>query len=60
MKVLILGGTGAMGTNLVEIVSQYAEQVVVTSRSKSCKVDNVEFRQGNAKELIFLNQFCKF
>lgn len=56
MKILILGGTGAMGKDLVKIVSQYAQQVVVTSRSTSKKTANVEFKQGNAKELSFLEQ----
>lgn len=56
MKVLILGGTGAMGKDLVKIVSQYAQQVVVTSRSRGSKESNIEFRQGNAKELSFLNK----
>lgn len=54
MKVLILGGTGAMGVHLVQLLSNSGVEVVVTSR-KSQELDgNVKFIQGNAHDIGFL------
>ncbi len=55
MKVLLLGGTGAMGAHLAEILSSRGNNVVVTSRSKREAQGLIEYRQGNAKEIEFLN-----
>ena len=56
MKVLILGGTGAMGKPLVELLNNNNTVVVVTSRSKKQAYGNVVFVQGNAKDDLFLNE----
>ena len=49
MKVLILGGTGAMGVSLVRILSEnIANEVYVTSRSVHKSFGNVYYIQGNA------------
>lgn len=55
MKVLILGGTGAMGKHLVDILSQKdGVNIFVTSRKPHEKVGNVSFLQGNAHDSAFL------
>ena len=55
MKVLLLGGTGAMGTPLVDILSTDLRNTVhVTTRSQKENRENVIYYQGNAKESAFL------
>src|SRR5690554_6931532 len=55
MKVLIFGGTGAMGTHLTSILSKRGDKVTVTSRSHIESNELVEYRQGNAKDINFLH-----
>lgn len=55
MKVLVLGGTGAMGRHLVRILVEQGHEVFVTSRHRSGVFDNVNFIQGNAHNLDFLS-----
>lgn len=55
MKVLLLGGTGAMGIHLAKILSSRGSKVVVTSRSKRAAQGLIEYIQGNAKKVEFLN-----
>lgn len=59
-KVLILGGTGAMGTFLVEILNQTNEwKIIVTSRSDhSTEYSNVKYIKGNARDKAFLEKIC--
>ncbi len=54
MKILVLGGTGAMGAHLVHLLSQAGHQVSVTSRSRSGNVGAVNYIQGNARDAEFL------
>lgn len=54
-KILILGGTGAMGKHLVQNLRGTKNQVVVTSRRSFVNKDNIAYIQGNAHETIFLN-----
>ncbi len=54
MRVLVLGGTGAMGIHLVRILVEQGHEVHVTSRNRSGCFDNVNFIQGNAHNLEFL------
>ena len=55
MKILILGGTGAMGKHLVDLLSQNIDnKIVVTSRSKRTDNGNVTYVQGNAHDKNFL------
>ena len=56
MKVLILGGTGAMGTHLVDNLIQNDVDTFVTTRSYRISKRNLHYIQGNAKELIFLEK----
>ena len=54
MKVLILGGTGAMGIHLVKLLSENGVETVVTSRTSRRSVGNVRYIQGNARDDDFL------
>jgi nucleoside-diphosphate-sugar epimerase len=59
MKVLVLGGTGAMGVHLVKLLSDSGNNVTVTSRSITKSSKNVNYVCGNAHEDVFLNIFLK-
>lgn len=49
MKILILGGTGAMGNDLVDLLSNTEHEIIVTSRSEQkSNISNVNFVKGNA------------
>lgn len=55
MKILILGGTGAMGIHLVGLLSQHPDlQITVTSRSKREGRRNVFYVQGNGHDMTFV------
>lgn len=54
MKVLILGGTGAMGKSLVQILANQNMNVYVTSRKKHSNFDRIHYLQGNAHDIDFL------
>lgn len=54
MKVLILGGTGAMGIHLVRNLSNNDVETFVTSRKKHNSEGNIKYIQGNAQNLDFL------
>ena len=57
MKILILGGTGAMGTPLTGILADKGHYVTVTSRKqRESKRSNVRFIQGNAKDYEFIKK----
>lgn len=56
MRVLILGGTGAMGTHLVDKLIQNGIDTFVTTRSYRTSGENLHYIQGNAKDLIFLER----
>lgn len=55
-RILLLGGTGAIGTHTVPELQKRGFSVVVTSRSAhEPNGDGVEYRQGNAKDDAFLD-----
>lgn len=54
MKVLVLGGTGAMGVHLVELLSNNGIETIVTTRKCCRSKNNVKYIQGNSQELEFL------
>lgn len=55
MKVLVLGGTGAMGVHLVQLLSNIGIETVVTTRNNSRKKESkVKYVQGNAQDIEFL------
>ncbi|HEF8786613.1 TPA: NAD-dependent epimerase/dehydratase family protein [Providencia alcalifaciens] len=55
MKILVLGGTGAMGVHLVKLLAEKNYQVSVTSRNKTGNTNNINYIQGNAHNSDFLN-----
>lgn len=54
-KILLLGGTGAMGVYLREILAAEGHSVLVTSRAARATETNVRFVVGNAKESSFVS-----
>ena len=55
MKILVLGGTGAMGVDLVKILGERGENVAVTSRSnRKSACNNVKYVKGDAHDTAFL------
>ena len=57
MKILLLGGTGAMGKPLAQILAQNNENnIYITSRSRRGDLDNIHYLQGNAKNNDFLKE----
>ncbi len=55
MKILVLGGTGAMGVDLVKILDERGENVTVTSRSeRKSEFNNVRYVKGDAHDTTFL------
>lgn len=58
-KILILGGTGAIGKYVVNELAGTGHSVFVTSRAKRENYKNINYLQGDAKQLNFLNGLCK-
>ena len=55
MKILVLGGTGAIGIPVVQILAAKGNRVLVTSRrQKISSVPGIKYIVGNAKDLNFL------
>lgn len=54
MKILLLGGTGALGNHLVTLLDEKKYDVAVTSRSYHSLEGGTKYLHGNAKELAFL------
>lgn len=55
MRILILGGTGAIGSQIIKILSQSSlNYLKITSRSKRISHQNIHYIQGNAKNFKFL------
>ncbi len=54
MKILLLGGTGAIGNHLAETLSKQDHTIVITSRSKRDSKGSISYKQGNAKDLGFV------
>lgn len=56
LKVLLLGGTGAMGSHLKKVLIDQGHEVFITSRSVHIDEDHLHYLHGNAKDLSFVNQ----
>lgn len=56
MKALLIGGTGAIGTDLAQILCIQGWEVHVTSRSKRSDSSNITYLTGDASNLIVLNK----
>ena len=54
MKVLVLGGTGAMGVHVTRLLAEKGHDVVVTSRKEREARGGVRYAKGNAKDPVFL------
>lgn len=54
MSILILGGTGAMGVHVSNLLADAGHDVYVTSRSTRENDDGITYVRGNAKETGFL------
>lgn len=60
MKILIFGGTGAMGTPLVELLAKQGNDVYVTSRkAREYNNENIHCIAGNAHEMDFVREILK-
>lgn len=60
MKILILGGTGAMGVELVNILHNCELELFITSRkAHSITLPNVHYIVGNARDNMFLQEVLK-
>lgn len=57
MKVLILGGTGAIGRYLVSLLAANDNSVYVTSRSAHQDLRNINYIIGNAHSIPFISYF---
>lgn len=60
MKILILGGTGAMGQELVPLLAKTPDNMlVITSRKKQKSSGNIRYIQGNAMNLDFITDLLR-
>lgn len=59
MDILILGGTGAMGRHVSELLKVKGYNVYITSRSRRENDEIISYIQGNAKELTFISKLCQ-
>lgn len=56
MNILILGGTGAIGRALIDLLKSTSWNVLVTSRNVRENENNIRYIKGNAHEEEFLKQ----
>lgn len=56
MRVLVLGGTGAMGAHLCELLAESGHEVVCTTRRKRLPRGNIFYAMGDAKNHGFLDE----
>lgn len=59
MRVLLLGGTGAMGNHLAGLLQRSGADVAVTSRSRNGKSGGIDYINGNARDLEFLKDVLR-
>lgn len=60
MEILILGGTGAMGAPLVDLLSKKENcNVYVTTRQQHLNKKNIQYIKGNAKDQAFFLELMK-
>lgn len=55
MEILILGGTGAMGLPLVNLLKKEGHSIYITTRGKHTNEDNLCYIQGDALNAEFFN-----
>lgn len=59
MRVLLLGGSGAIGTHLAKILYSLGITVCITSRYPKSTNDKISHIQGNAKDIHFLKKITE-
>lgn len=60
MKILILGGTGAMGQELAPLLAKTPDNMlIITSRKKQKASGNIRYIQGNAMNLDFVTDLLR-
>lgn len=59
MRVLLFGGTGAMGVALKDILSERGDEVYITSRSSHTDKVNIHYLQGDAHNDGFMSDVLK-
>ena len=59
MRVLVLGGTGAMGEHLVQLLADEKIETYVTSRKKLDSFGTVQYIQGNAHDEVFITHLLQ-
>ena len=59
MRVLLLGGTGAMGVSLKDILAERGDEVYITSRSQHKDYGMIHYLQGDAHEDNFMVDLLK-
>lgn len=60
MKILVLGGTGAMGIPVVDILAERGNDVYVTTRrERISSKENIHYITGNAQKDVFLTELLK-
>ncbi len=55
-NILILGGTGAMGKHIVDLLNAAGDSVFVTSRTTHNNYGNITYLKGNAKDEVFVEK----
>lgn len=58
-KILLLGGTGALGTYLVEELVPQGHDIYITSRSSHNNTKDVNYIVGNARDIRFLQDILR-
>lgn len=59
-NILVLGGTGAMGTHLISFLSANSDvKVTVTSRKERRSQGNIVYIVGNARDKVFMSDLLK-
>lgn len=59
MRILLLGGTGAMGVSLKSILSEQGDDVYITSRSFHKEEENIHYLLGDAHNENFMSDVLK-
>lgn len=58
-KILLLGGTGAMGKYLAELLHKDGKNVFVTSRNNHNSAERLHYIKGNAHDEVFLKRIIE-
>lgn len=59
MKILILGGSGAIGMHLSQILSAHGDEVFVTSRKLEGIQNGIHYIKGNAHDFCFVKEISQ-